>query len=131
MCHLGNLPVFVQEGGGPAVRTHSYCTVVGNRAAYFFVCFNGKLFRNPPPHPQRYVCVCACVSSWTPVPSWKESLNPNSNSRPRFSKPLRWGIWKSKDKIVSECLSGQFMVIMRPNEVVRKIKCYLPKNLVG
>ena len=60
MCHLGNLPVFAQEGGGPAVRTHSYCTVVGNRDAYFFVCFNGKLFRNPPPPPKVCVRVCLC-----------------------------------------------------------------------
>lgn len=55
--------MFVQEGGGPAVRTHSYCTVVGNRAAYFFVCFNGKLFRNPPPPPKG---MCACVPVFPP-----------------------------------------------------------------
>ena len=61
MCHLGNLPVFVQEGGGPAVRTHSYCIVVGNRDAFFFFfCFNGKLYRNPPPPPPKGMCVCLC-----------------------------------------------------------------------
>lgn len=59
-----------------------------------------------------------CVASWAPVGSW------NQDARPGLP-------WKSKDKIVSEYLSGQFMVIMGPNEVVRKIKCYLPKNLMG
>lgn len=36
MCHLGNLPVFVHEGGGPAERTLSHCIVVGNMLIFFF-----------------------------------------------------------------------------------------------
>lgn len=63
--------------------------------------------------------------------SWKVSLNPNPQLRPSFPTFYDPVFGTQKDKIVSERLSGQFMVIMRPNEAVRKIKCYLPKNLMG
>ena len=59
MCHLGNLPVFVHEGGGPAVRTLSHCIVVGNRCLFFFLMANYIEIR--PPHTPTKVCVRVCV----------------------------------------------------------------------
>lgn len=55
MCHLGNLPVFVQEGGGPAMRTRSHCIVVGNML-FFFLMANYIEIRHPPPQPRKGMC---------------------------------------------------------------------------
>lgn len=62
MCHLGNPPVFVHEGGGPAVRTLSHCIVVGNRDTFFFLRANYIEIR-PPSTPKG---MCECVRVFPP-----------------------------------------------------------------
>lgn len=125
-------PACVCRGGGPLWRGSAPIVVrLGREMLAFFLFYGGEtIYKSNHPAPKGR-CTCACVSSWSPDASWKGSLNPNPNSRSRFPSLYGWGFGSPKDKIVSECLSGQFMVIMRPNEVVRKIKCYLPKKPDG
>ena len=62
MCHLGNLPVFVHEGGGPAERTLSHCIVVGNMVFFFFLTASYIEIRPPSTHKG----MCECVPVFPP-----------------------------------------------------------------